>query len=130
MSKISADETPKTIENFNSTFNPKPIISKDTFSIQSVNRDPFLGTLTKKVHNVPTVKKLKSTQPVRPFPSVTYNARIKKADAKASLYIVTINNQQYKLKKGQLVDSVKLVSGSSDAILVSYKNQSKTIKRQ
>lgn len=131
VSGVSPDDAPELVQNDTSKFNPKPIASKDTFSIQPVKRDPFLGTLSSKTSK--KVSSVKSSEVVKrdiEFPSVIYNARIKKPNTDTSLFILTINNQQYKLKKGQIADSLKLVNGNAETIVVRYKNLSKTIKRQ
>ena len=118
---------PKTLNTTSSdidiAFNPKTIKEKDTFSIQLVNRDPFLGTLLIKEKKIkPKVKKEKV-----PWVSITYHGLINKHDTKTALYIITIGGQQHFVKRSQVVDGVKLINANSKEILVSYKGERKKI---
>ncbi|WP_299112272.1 hypothetical protein [uncultured Winogradskyella sp.] len=92
----------------------------DTFSIQTVNRDPFLGTYLKKKSKKKTKIKRKETQ----WKPVHYYGIVKKD--KNQMFIVTINNKQYLLKKGQTKDSITLVYGTTKSITMRYKNNSRT----
>ena len=111
----------------NQSFVPSFHIEIDSFSIQKIDRDPFLGTFTK------PPKKIKN--PLRPPPKpkllkqITYAGIVKKTKSKIPVFVVNINNRQYILKKGQTVDSVTLVRGNASEITVRYNHQLQTIKR-
>ena len=111
----------------NQTFVPSFHIEIDSFSIQKIDRDPFLGTFTK------PPKKIK--KPLRPPPKpkslkqITYAGIVQKTKSKTPVFVVNINTRQYILKKGQTVDSVTLVRGNASEIVVRYNRQLQTIKR-
>ena len=111
----------------NQSFEPSFHIEIDSFSIQKIDRDPFLGTFTK------PPKKVK--KPLRPPPKpkslkqITYAGIVQKTKSKTPVFVVNINNRQYILKKGQTVDSVTLVRGNASEIVVRYNRQLQTVKR-
>ncbi|MDB9954030.1 hypothetical protein OAD49_00525 [Flavobacteriaceae bacterium] len=111
----------------NQSFEPSFHIEIDSFSIQKIDRDPFLGTFTK------PPKKVK--KPLRPPPKpkslkqITYAGIVQKTHSKTPVFVVNINNRQYIFKKGQTVDSVTLVRGNSNEIVVRYNRQLQTVKR-
>lgn len=115
----------KVVEPQNQSFRPV-VLKVDTFSIQKVDRDPFLGTLyrlpkkQKKPPRLPQPKTLKQ---------ITYSGIVQNKGHKSPVFVVQINNRQYILKKGQTVDSVKLVRGTVDAIVVRQQKQLQTIQR-
>jgi hypothetical protein len=89
----------------------------DTFSISTVDRDPFLGTYTKK----PSKRKSKKRTPI--WIPIQYNGIVKRGHNQ--MFIVSIKGKQHLLKKGQVKDSVKLVYGNSTSITMRYKNSTK-----
>lgn len=127
---ISPDIAKVNEENFDFSFNPKTNTEIDTFSIKTVERDPFLGTLSRKKNNrnastKSSKKVIKDNSQV-----ITYGGLVKKQNSSDYVYIVNINKNQYLLKKGQTADSVKLIKGKEKEITIRYRNKNKTIKRQ
>lgn len=116
------------VQEFNVSFNPKINPKIDTFSIQKTNKDPFLGTLTSKLikGKAKTISKDKKTEY---YPVVSFSGVVKKQNTSDQIFVVSINNQQYLLKKGQKADSVTLINGNIKAIIVKYKNKSQSISR-
>lgn len=106
-------------------FNPKENIETDTFSIQIASRDPFLGTLKAKRQKRPKI--LKKKGPVTNLPIVTYSGVIKKQQSSQQVFVVNINNEQYLLKKGQIVNDVKLIRGGLEKIVVRFNGTTQTI---
>ncbi len=113
-------------QNTDVSFNPKTSIKMDTFSIQTVNRDPFLGTLYVKKKSVS--KKIKPKEPFVWVP-IIYHGNISKQDGKTKVFIISIDNQQHLMKKGQVIKEVKLIRGNNSNIIVSYKGDRKTIPK-
>lgn len=112
------------------SFKPKTIKAIDTFSIQNVERDPFLGTLSaSKTNNKPKETKNSNQIVTKHQPKITYSGLVKKQTTADKVFVVNINNQQYLLKQGQTADSVKLLRGNTKEITIRYKNQTKTINR-
>lgn len=110
------------------TFNPKANTKTDTFSIQNLKRDPFLGTLSQK-KNTSKIS-ISVNKDVENSPLMTYNGLVKKQSTSEHVFVVNVNNNQYLLKRGQIADSVKLIKGNDNEITVLYRNKSKIIKRQ
>lgn len=118
-------------QNIDVSFNPEKHIKQDTFSITEVDRDPFLGTLSRVKAKTTAKSSLNQTQKKTNYqPVITYSGLVKKQNASDQVFVVNINNNQYLLKKGQIADSVKLLKGNSKTITVSYKKKSLTINRQ
>ncbi|TCK65003.1 hypothetical protein DFQ05_2215 [Winogradskyella wandonensis] len=107
-------------------FNPKPIAKTETFTISDIERDPFLGTLEKKVeHNsAPKKKAITPTKPIN-TPKVNFSGIVK--NGKDQVFILTINGKQYLIRKGETVNDVKLVSGSSKQVVIRFNNTNTTI---
>jgi hypothetical protein len=117
-------------DNFDMVFNPKSNTEIDTFSIQSLERDPFLGTLTSIKSRYSNIKKKSSTSVSDNMPSIIYSGLVKKQSTSNQVFVVTINNNQFLLKKGQIADSVTLVKGNDKEIVIRYHKKNQTIKRQ
>jgi len=115
------------IESFQAKFNPTSLNERDTFSIQPVKKDPFLGTLLikpKKKEHSNSEKKAKEIQ----WPMIKYQGLVSKMSSKKNqVYVITINQTQYLAKKGQTIDSVKVVNGNENQVIVNYKHKNKTI---
>ena len=127
---LSPDEPQANIQEFEATFKPEAINKVKSFSIQKVERDPFLGTLASnnKKKKASTLKP-NMQKAIKNSPLITYAGLVKKQDASNQVFVVNINNNQYLLKKGQIADSVKLIRGNTKEIVVSYNNKLQTIKR-
>ena len=113
-------------QHFDVSFNPKGNKEMDTFSIQTANRDPFLGTLYMK--EKPRVKNIKPKTPLVWLP-IIYHGIISKQNSRAKVFIISINGQQQLVKVGQVISEVTLVRGNSREIIVSYKGVRKTISK-
>lgn len=113
-------------QNGDVNFKPKTRIENDTFSIKTVNRDPFLGTLLIKKKSKP-----RRTKPKEPFiwKPVIYHGIISNQNSKTKVYIVSIDNQQHLMKLGQVVNEVKLIRGNKNSIIVSYKGDRKPFQK-
>jgi len=111
----------------NQIFVPNIDIQIDSFSIQKIDRDPFLGTFSK------PPKKIKKPLPTppksKPLKQIAYTGIVQKTHSNTPIFVVNINNRQCLLKKGQTVDSVTLVRGNSKEIVVRYNRQLQTVKR-
>jgi hypothetical protein len=52
---------------------------------------------------------------------------VKRQNTAEQIFVIAINNQEHLLKKGQSVEDVKLLQGTSKSITVRYKNKQKVI---
>ncbi|WP_046744106.1 hypothetical protein [Kordia zhangzhouensis] len=127
-SKLNPDDTPALAVNSEVNFSPKQTIEKDTFSINSEHRDPFLGKpyLQKKTSKIKHVSSSKKVSVV--FPSIVYKGVISKSDnSSQDIYIIAINGTQQLFKVGKTIDEIKLLKGSKKSISIQYKGAQKTI---
>ncbi len=120
---VNPSEANTTAQNFDVSFSPQINSEIDTFSIETVNRDPFLGTLTTKRKIVNTVPKPKTIV----WKPIIYHGNISKNDAKKNIFIVSIDGKQYLMKLGQTISDIKLVRGDTKKIVVVYKGHRKSI---
>jgi len=107
-------------------FKPIALDEIDTFAIQIPDRDPFLGTLTaraKKTSREPVTSSKKDSY----FPNVRFKGMVQNQQSADKVFVFQIKNKQFLLKQGQVMDSVKLVSGNSKTVTVQYKAQRKTL---
>lgn len=113
-------------QDFAIAFNPKTETELDTFSIQTTNRDPFLGTLLVKQTSIKrTASKSKNVV----WMPTLYHGNISNQKNKATVYIISIGGSQYLMKIGELVKDVKLIKGTSEYVKLSYKGAIKTITK-
>ena len=99
----------------------------DSFSIASVEKDPFLGTIrTSKRKSVKSAGIKKQNNP-KPAIAITYQGQVKQQGTSKSIFILTINNKQHLVKQGQTVDGVKIISGNAKDVVVRYDGKTQTI---
>lgn len=121
-------ELPEDIEiSVSSSFKPNATSEIDTFSIQTLDRDPFLGTLTFKQSTTQKIASVKNAEDV--YIPIQYHGSIAKEDSKDIVYIVSIENAQYFMKAGQVLKDIKLLKGSKESIQVTYQGTTKTIAK-
>ncbi|WP_350292615.1 hypothetical protein [uncultured Croceitalea sp.] len=109
------------------SFKPKAMVKKDTFSILADYRDPFFGTYSKKK------RKVKSTTPkkvVAPEIGISYTGSVIDNNQKNSIFFVTIEGKQVLMKPKQTLNEVTLLSGTKQTIRVRHQGKLRTIKLQ
>lgn len=126
LSKLNPELPEVANENEIVSFTPKKNVEIDTFSIQTVDRDPFLGTLSFK-NTKKTRSKSSNGKKAPPTRSISYKGLIKKQQSKEQIFVIDIDNKQYLLKQSQTVDSVKLIRGNAKSIVVRFNNKTQTI---
>lgn len=109
-------------------FKQKPIVENDTFSIEPVLRDPFLGTIQTKVPP-PIIKSNIKPVPLE-WPRLSYGGMVKNQNTNARVFVLNINDVQYLLKKGQRVDDLTIMRGTPKEVVVRYKNEQRIIPFQ
>ncbi len=111
------------------SFSPEKIKKLDTFSIQTVDRDPFLGTIRRtdiKKKSTNTFKRKQSN--INSKAQIDYLGLIKNHNSSQQVFIININGKQNILKKGQVVENVKLLQGNSREIVISQNGERHVIK--
>jgi len=108
----------------------KPQAKKtDTFTIQQLQRDPFLGTVKRKpsTTNKSVAKKPKDTIQV---PQMTYLGLLKIQKSNDQIFALNINGEQFLVKKGQTVEKIKIVQADSRKMVVRFQNKTITLPIQ
>lgn len=107
-------------------FNPPKGIQKDTFSLVPIEADPFLGTVYSKFkptsQNVNSAYKPKGE---KQWPNIGYFGIVADKKSTSSVYIVSINDQQFLLKKGDTLQNLKIIKGSQENIFIRFEGQTK-----
>ena len=131
ISTLDPDESAIVAENIIVDFSPEKT-KTDTFSIAPIERDPFLGKLTRKSAKTKKHQKRNIKKPdlENPWPQIQYQGMVKKQGANAQIFIVTINQQQYLLKKNQELNNIKLLKGNAKVIQVRFNKETKTFEVQ
>lgn len=131
ISGLNPESTEQPADKLDVSFLPDITINRDTFSIQTTERDPFLGMLTNnKSKKTKSKAKRQITSKTTISPRITYLGLIKKQNSFQQVFVVNINNEQNLLKRGQTINDVKLLRGNSKEIVVKIDNQQQTIKLQ
>ena len=115
-------------ETFEVSFTPETVSQAEAFTVETVDRDPFLGTLTVK-RSTGSSKRRADTKTFNWIP-IQYQGVVKRQNSKQEIFIVNINGKQHLMRKGQEIDSVTLISGSAKQITVTYKKHRKTVDAQ
>lgn len=111
---------------------------KDTFRMETLARDPFLGKLTQYPKKIfpsvahVAVKKSVTVKPVKEpivFPELHYYGYIKGSDKKAELILMNINGETIRLQADQSYKGVRVAKIMKDSIVVVFKGQRKSVGR-
>lgn len=110
------------------TFSPKTNAKETAFTINTADRDPFLGTLY--ITHKTTIKpKITTQKEAFVWIPIVYHGTISTQQSKSQIFIISISGQQYVMKVGQEMNEVKLLKANNKDILVSYKGARKTISK-
>lgn len=103
------------------TFKPPVVKSKDTFSIQPISRDPFLGTIlsTSKSSNVTSKVKKQPTDQVA-WPSIEYHGLVADVSSKNRVFIIKINGNQQLLSNGSNFEELKIIRGDAKKVMIRF----------
>lgn len=102
----------------------KPIIEKkESFELIPMDSDPFLGTLYKKPNLKRTASRNKSSNKELKWPNIQFQGIV--SGRASAVYMISINGQQHLLSKGEEIQNVKLVKGSSESVSLQFEGQTK-----
>ncbi|WP_420571656.1 hypothetical protein [Kordia sp.] len=126
-SKLNTDDSPVIIADSSVSFTPKKTIAKDTFSIDTTHRDPFLGKPyhSKKSARVKRVASVKKDSVI--FPQLRYKGVISKQRSAQNIYIIDVAGTQQLFRVGKTITDVKLIKGNKKSVTISFKGKRKTI---
>jgi len=106
-------------------------IEKEIFTVQTVNRDPFLGTLQKnKIVRKPKKKTEKPKEIIR-WPRINYKGTITDKNNKSAVFLIEVNGAVQLMKKGATQSELTLIKGDKSSITLLHKKERKefTIKK-
>ncbi|WP_298140159.1 hypothetical protein [Flavobacterium sp.] len=111
---------------------PFNIKDKDTFSITTSIRDPFLGSIStaeksNKVKKVAYTNKSVQIKEELIWPEVSYKGIVSDNKEKIKVYMLIINGKTYLMKKGETQEGVKLKDGDRETIYAIYKGDLKVV---
>lgn len=107
-------------------FKPPKGIKKDTFSLLPIEVDPFLGTTyTKSKTASQNINAIHKPKIEKQWPSIGYFGIVTDKNSPISVYIVSINGQQYLLKKGDTLQKLRVIKGSEENIFIRYEGKTK-----
>ncbi len=111
------------------SFTPAKYTVKDNFTISNDYRDSFLGTLSKKNKSTIGISSSKTTQKEEDtyFPTIKYLGIISDVSSNKKVVSLQINTKEYVTKEGSVVDSVRIISGTTKSLTISYKGKHKKI---
>lgn len=124
---LSTKDTVVTGNDYEINFSPKKIATNETFEISSVDKDPFLGTLTNKQSINIKKKPKKNLKSEINSPIINYLGLIKKQESNNQIFVIKINNYQHLIKKNQEIEGVRLMKGDSKRITVKFNGKNKII---
>jgi hypothetical protein len=113
-------------------------IKKDSFTIQPLERDPFLGKLLVKKQNdfrpnvvikQPIVKKAPEIKITKPFPRVQYYGYIKSQDKSEKLILLKVNNKLERLRLKANIDGLIIEKIYKDSIEVLFNKEKRVFIR-
>ncbi len=128
LSAVNPNASPIEAQEFSVNFNPEKQLELDTFSVQTVNRDPFLGTLLSNKKKIKK-KKRESSKPDLVWPSIIYQGLVKDKNSNVEqIFIISVNGKQGLLKRNKVFNEVTIIKGNKKELVVKYKGKLKTIE--
>lgn len=122
---LNGNDSEQIVQNSTKPFIPKKVVIADTFSVQNITRDPFLGTIEKQKGSKP--ERMIVPPKIKWIP-IVYNGILKNNVTGEHVYVLQINNKEHLLKRGNKIEGITLIKGNSKSIVVKYKGEQKTIK--
>ncbi len=117
------------MENFTppeSSFIPPLSAPRDTFSLADIDRDPFLGTVHTKI-KISGKSRIKiNKEPSEDlWPIIEYQGIVSDKNSDMKIYLISINGVQHPLKKGDVINEVKIIQGTSNSVLLKFQGKTK-----
>ncbi|MEM7185479.1 MAG: hypothetical protein AAF466_02375 [Bacteroidota bacterium] len=129
VSAMFPDEGPQ-LTMANPTFKAPKQQTKDTFSLQPIDRDPFLGTWKPNRTQGGTRGKSKSTSQEQSWPEISYQGSITDKQGRSGIFMVTIDGVQHLLKKGEQAAQITVRNGSATQVTLAMKGRSRKFEIQ
>lgn len=124
-----------TPENYN--FDTLSVISKDTFKLQPLTKDPFLNKIvtqpkiqSSSIPKQSIIKKEPVLKTPIQFPAVQYYGYIKSKDKKEELILVRINNRLERVRLNDNIDGLIINKIYKDSIVVNFNKETRSFKKK
>lgn len=108
-------------------FTPTLYETEKEFILDTNYRDPFLGTVSKGRRKISRTQSPEGVTDEILFPDVTYLGIISDAKSSTKVLSLKINNREYVIREGTSRDSLYIISGTREKLIVSYKGRRKEI---
>lgn len=124
---------PLKLATFSNHSTTNEIIKKDTFELNTIERDPFLGSVgvKKTAENYPRIYRKKEIRKEIPkagkFPNIQYYGYIKAIDKSQETILMNIEGRFVRLHLNQEKDGLKITALNKDSIKVYYNKESRWI---
>ena len=93
-----------------------------------VEKDPFLGTAYRS--SVPeNIEPSKRVNNVIKWPNIEYLGLVSDNNSTSRVFIVKVNGQQILMRKGDVVEDVRVIRGNNSYLRLSYQGQIKEFER-
>lgn len=105
---------------------------KDTFNLETVNRDPFLGKVFFKKQGVKkalTKKKKRKPTKKTPWPKIAYLGFVKSSTSTNKLGLVRVNKKLHRVRKNVSIENIQVFLVDKDSIGLKMNNEKKYFKR-
>ncbi|KAA3624119.1 MAG: hypothetical protein DWP94_04320 [Flavobacterium sp.] len=110
------------------TFTPPKSNPKEKFDLLPVEKDPFLGTAYRS--SVPeNIEPSKRVNNVIKWPNIEYLGLVSDNNSTSRVFIVKVNGQQILMRKGDVVEDVRVIRGNNSYLRLSYQGQIKEFER-
>lgn len=98
---------------------------QDTFSIKNDYPDPFWGSLAEN-RTKKSISRAISAETHLPF-VVRYTGSIVNATTGSRLFFISVDNEDYLMRKGDVIKGFRLINGTSTSVTVRYQKITKKI---
>lgn len=117
-------------------YTPKATFSKDTFTLQLINNNPFKTAISVNKKYSKTIVTHKAKPKVKPktntkleWPKIKYHGFVKSNNQNTPLILLNVDNVLYRKRVTESVKGITLVKVYNDSLKVSYQNNIKNIKK-
>lgn len=98
---------------------------REKFTLGTIHRDPFLGTVYKPKKNVPITRQPIKNKVEIIWPSISYKGMVSDANAATAIFLVAINGTDQLMKRNDVIADVKLLRGTKNMVKLRYKGKTK-----
>ncbi len=107
------------------TFSKIESKNRDLFTISTIERDPFLGTMYKPKKELVKKSIAKPKRQALIWPTVRYKGLVTGEQNANAIYLIEINGVDQLMKRNEVVSEIKLLKGTSSWIQLRYKGKTK-----